>query len=58
MEDGVLQSILGRLPSLGPHARDEAEATNVPLIRGQLERFRVRLQLWEHRQAELAKHLS
>ena len=49
LEERVLGTILGRLASLSPEARAEAEATNVPLISGQLERFRQRLQLWEAR---------
>ncbi|MBV8301941.1 MAG: hypothetical protein JOY68_08460 [Candidatus Dormibacteraeota bacterium] len=53
LEERVLATIVQRLPSLSPGARTEAESTNVPLISGQLERFRHRLQLWEARARQL-----
>lgn len=53
MEQGVLQAIHDGIPHLGDEARREVEATNLPLIKAQLDRFRWRLGLWESRLREL-----
>ena len=53
LEERVLNTITERLPSLSPGARTEAETTNVPLIQGQLNRFRHRLELWDARLKQL-----
>jgi hypothetical protein len=55
LESKVLKTIEDFLPNLSPHARSEAERTNVPLIAGQLQRFKERLALWERRLEELKK---
>ena len=48
-ETKMLDTVMNLLPMLGARARKEAEETNVPLIAGQLARFRFRLRLWEER---------
>lgn len=53
LEERILNTITERLPSLSPGARTEAETTNVPLIQGQLDRFRHRLELWDARLRQL-----
>ena len=58
LEERVLNTILERLPSMSAEARQEAETTNVPLIRGQLDRFRHRLLLWEARLNRLERGYS
>lgn len=58
LEERVLNTILERLPRMSAEARQEAETTNVPLISGQLDRFRHRLGLWEARAAQLEEEFD
>ncbi|MBV9100305.1 MAG: hypothetical protein JO198_04590 [Candidatus Dormibacteraeota bacterium] len=58
LEESVLNTIVEHLPLMSREARTEAETTNVPLIRGQLDRFRHRLHLWEARASQLENEFS
>lgn len=53
MEEAVLARVHELMAKQSVVARREVELSNVPVIAGQLERFRVRLQGWETRLRQL-----
>lgn len=53
MEEAVMARVRELMAKQSSVARREVELSNVPVIAGQLERFRSRLQGWETRLREL-----
>lgn len=47
MEEAVLDRIRQLMASQSPEARREVELTNVPVVVAQVERFRVRQEIWD-----------
>jgi hypothetical protein len=47
MEEAVLDRIRQLMDSQSPEARHEVELTNVPVVVAQVERFRVRQEIWD-----------
>lgn len=52
VEEAVLTEIRAITAHASPAVHDESERSNVPLIEGQLERFKSRLEFWKHRQRD------
>lgn len=53
MEEGVMSRVRELMAGQSAVARREVELSNVPVIAGQLERFRYRLRGWEARLRQL-----
>jgi hypothetical protein len=47
MEESVLDRIHQLMASQSPEARREVELTNVPVVVAQVERFRIRQEIWD-----------
>ncbi len=56
MEEGVMAKVRDLMAAQSETVRREAELSNVPVIAGQLERFRSRLGYWEARLRLLRVH--
>ena len=55
LESHLIAEARKLLPTLSRSAREEAGLTNLPLLEGQLRRFRHRLELWQDRLDQLEK---
>ena len=55
VEEGVMARVRELMAKQSVVTRREVELSNVPVIAGQLERFRVRLEGWEMRLRQLEK---
>ena len=53
LEQELLDLLARILPNMPAEARKEAEATNLPLLASQVERFRHRLHYWSRRRLDL-----
>jgi hypothetical protein len=54
LEQELLDMLAQLIPTMPVEAQREAEATNLPVLASQLERFRHRLDYWIKREGELA----
>ena len=53
LEQELFDMLAKMIPSMPAEAQREAEATNLPVLASQLERFRHRLDYWVQREKEL-----
>ena len=53
LEQELFDMLAQMIPSMPAEAQREAEATNLPILASQLERFRHRLDYWVRREQEL-----
>ncbi|HKW59224.1 MAG TPA: hypothetical protein VJR46_05675 [Candidatus Dormibacteraeota bacterium] len=53
LEQELLDTLARMIPSMPDAAQKEAEATNLPVLAAQAERFRRRLAFWQRRRDEL-----
>lgn len=53
LEQDLLDVLARMIPDMPDAAQREAEATNLPVLASQVERFRHRLEYWTKRRAEL-----
>ena len=53
LEQELFDILAGMIPTMPQEAQREAEATNLPVIASQVERFRHRLDYWVKREQEL-----
>ncbi len=53
LEQHLFDTLAFHIPKMQDSARREAEATNLPVLLTQLERFRHRLAYWQRRRDEL-----
>lgn len=55
LEQQLLDDLAAMIPRMPSEAQKEAEATNLPVLTSQFERFRHRLDYWSKRRAALEK---
>lgn len=53
LEQELLDLMAGMIPKMPDEAQKEAEATNLPVLAAQIERFQHRLEFWSRRRTEL-----